>query len=231
MIQTLVVDDDYRVAAIHAAYVERIDGFTVVGQVHTAAEAATAVGAGGVALMLLDMYLPDKHGLDLVRSLAETSDRPDFIAITAGREVRDVRTAMQLGAVHYLVKPFRFARLAELLAAYRDMHARLATLHEANQDDVDGLYGLFRGPALPTPGKGHSAPTMALIRDAVRDAGTDISATEVAAQVGISRPTAQRYLSYLARHSVVELLLRYGSTGRPEHRFRYRTGQPGRPPS
>ena len=42
-IRTLVVDDDYRVAAVHAAYVAKVDGFQVVGQAHTAAEALRAV--------------------------------------------------------------------------------------------------------------------------------------------------------------------------------------------
>jgi response regulator of citrate/malate metabolism len=202
-----------------------VEGFGVVGQAHSAAE-TRALLADGADIILLDLYLPDEHGLDLMRSLAETPDRPDFIVITAGGDVRNVRTAMQLGAVHYLVKPFRFARLAELLTAYRDMHDRLATMNEADQDDVDGLYGLLRSPTLPTPAKGHSAPTMALIRDAVREAATDLSAVEVAERLGVSRPTAQRYLSYLARHGVVELLLRYGSTGRPEHRYRYRATHP-----
>jgi len=41
-IRTLVVDDDYRVAAVHAAYVAKVDGFEVAGQVHSAAEALTA---------------------------------------------------------------------------------------------------------------------------------------------------------------------------------------------
>ena len=40
-------------------------------------------------------------------------------------------------------------------------------------------------------------------------------------RVGISRPTAQRYLSYLAQHGVVELRLRYGVTGRPEHQYQW----------
>ncbi|GDY32684.1 response regulator [Gandjariella thermophila] len=222
MIRTLVVDDDYRVAAIHAAYLRRVPGFAAVGPAHSAAEARAAIAAERVQLILLDLYLPDEHGLDLVRALPDSPDRPDFIAITAGRDVRNIRTAMQLGAVHYLVKPFRFARLAELLTAYRDVQERLTTLREARQDDVDHLYGLLRPPTLPAPSKGHSAPTLALIRDTLRAADTDMSATEVAAQLGVSRPTAQRYLSYLARHGVVELLLRYGTTGRPEHRYRYR---------
>lgn len=228
MIRTLVVDDDYRLTAIHAAYVERVPGFAVVAQAHSAAEARAALAEHEVDLILLDLYLPDQHGLEFLRALNEQpGPRPDVIVITAARDVPSLRTAMQLGTVHYLVKPFRFARLAELLGAYGQLNDQLTALREASQDDVDTLYGLLRGPVAPQPAKGRSAPTLARVREALRSAGGALSAAEVAARVGISRPTAQRYLSYLADHDVVELLLRYGSTGRPEHRYRDRaTGQP-----
>jgi response regulator of citrate/malate metabolism len=86
---------------------------------------------------------------------------------------------------------------------------------------VDALFGLLRpSAALPQPPKGHSAPTLALVRDALREATGDLSAAEVAALTGISRPTAQRYLSYLVERGIVRLNLRYGVTGRPEHRYR-----------
>ncbi len=62
-------------------------------------------------------------------------------------------------------------------------------------------------------------PTLELIRDAVKAADGDISASEVASQVGISRATAARYLTYLTRHGILRLQLRYGGTGRPEHRY------------
>lgn len=221
-VRTLIVDDDYRVAKIHAAYVTKTDGFQVVGQAHCAADAFASVDALRPDLVLMDVYLPDGDGLGVIRKLMEREEHPDFIVITAARDVSTVRTAMQLGAVHYLVKPFGFTALNERLAFYRDLRLRMATLDkEADQSEVDALFGLLRGPAtLPEiPAKGHSAPTLELVRNAVRAAAADISATEVAEQVGISRPTAQRYLSYLTQHGVVRLQLRYGATGRPEHRY------------
>jgi response regulator of citrate/malate metabolism len=221
VINTLVVDDDYRVAAINAAYVKQIDGFAVVGLAHTAGQALRAVDALAPDLILLDLYLPDDSGLTVMRRLAERMDpRPDVLAVTAARDVTSVRTAMQLGAVNYLVKPFRSASLRERLTAYRDLRQRLTSLSEADQQDVDALYGLLHaGAQQAPPSKGHSAPTLALVRDAVRASGNDVSAADVAASVGISRPTAQRYLSYLTQHGMVELQLRYGSAGRPEHRY------------
>lgn len=223
MIRVLVVDDDFRVAEIHASFVAKVPGFAVVGHAHTAADATAAIDRLRPDLVLLDLYLPDGHGLDLVRA-PQPQPAPDYLVITAARDVPTVRRAMQLGVVHYLVKPFGFGQLRERLDGYRDLHQRINAIDpagEADQDQVDGLYALLRTPpgatALP---KRHSAPTLQLVRDAVRAAEDDVSAAEVAAAVGISRPTAQRYLSYLAAQGVVELRLRYGGPGRPEQRYR-----------
>ena len=145
------------------------------------------------------------------------------IVITAARDVDTVRTAMQLGAVHFLVKPFPAAALKERLISYRDLRKQLDSLsEETDQAEVDRLFRTLRGPdeLPPTLRKGHSAPTLELVRSAVRQAPEPISAADVAAQVGISRPTAQRYLAYLAEHGLVRLELRYhGSAGRPEHLY------------
>lgn len=220
-LQVLVVDDDFRVAGIHAAYVSRVDGFTVVGQAHSAADARRLVDELRPDTVLLDVYLPDGDGLELARCWRDTPDGPDVIMITAARDVATVRTAMQLGAVHYLVKPFGFADLRDRLLAHHRMRSRLARLGDAKQADVDELYDLLRVRQLPSQlPKGHSAPTLELVRAAVLAAAGALSAHEVGEGVGISRATAQRYLSFLARHGVLELTLNYSTNGRPEHRYR-----------
>lgn len=225
-VRVLVVDDDYCLAKIHAAYVERTPGFTVCGQAHSATQALAQVAALRPDLVLMGVYLPDGEGLAVIRKLleapesAESGTHPAFVVITAARDVSTVRTAMQLGAVHYLVKPFGYPAIAEKLISYLDLRRSSQTPDTTNADqaDVDELFGLLRGqPTLPS--KGHSAPTLELVRNAVRAAIGDVSASEVAERVGISRPTAQRYLSYLTRHGLVRLKLRYGTTGRPEHRY------------
>jgi response regulator of citrate/malate metabolism len=224
VISTLIVEDDYHVATIHSAYLRRVDGFDVTGHASTLASGRAEIQRLSPALVLLDLYLPDGNGLDLLREAPELSDpRPDFLVITAARDMTSVRTAMQLGAVHYLVKPFNFAQLEERLIAYRELARRLdrigeAQEREAEQHEVDALYSLLRGPAgLP---KGQSGPTMASIRDLLQDASEDLSAAEIATSIGISRSTAQRYLAELARQGKVELRLHYGAAGRPEHRYR-----------
>ncbi len=123
---TLIVDDDYRVASVHQGFVERVPGFSVVGQAHTAAEALDMAHALRPDVVLMDVYLPDGDGLQVIRALLDTPSPPIVLVISAASDVETVRAAMQLGAVHYLVKPFGFAALAERLTAVRSTYAQLS---------------------------------------------------------------------------------------------------------
>ncbi|MEU5599899.1 response regulator [Streptomyces sp. NPDC020298] len=226
MIRTLVVDDDFRVGQIHSDYVHRVPGFAVVGAAASVAEALAAVRALRPDLLLLDIFLPDGSGLDVLRRLSQEhgDSRPDVLMITADHDISSVRAALKLGAVGYLVKPFGSADLAERLDAYRQLHDRVDALSRtstADQADVDALFSAARPPAVPRiPAKGHSAPTLGAIHQALRSARTALSAAEAAEATGVSRATAQRYLSYLVKEGMVRLELRYGTNGRPEHRYR-----------
>jgi len=228
VISVLIVDDDFRVAQVHADFVGRMPEMRVAGQAHTASAALDAAARHRPDLVLLDIYLPDASGLEVLRRLRRQGDhQPDVMLLTAARDMRSVRAAMRAGALHYLIKPVDFGTLHERLTAYVELHARREKEGEIDQRDVDRLFGLMRrggsvAAALP---KGRSGPTAEQIVAVLRDAGDGLSAVEVAERVGISRATAQRYLSALARSEVVRLELRYGATGRPEHR--YRLEQPG----
>jgi len=225
MIRTVVVDDDYRVAAIHAAYVSKVEGFEVIAQVHNAAAAVEAVRRLRPDLLLLDLYLPDEHGLDLVARLRRENHLPvDVIVITAAKDADSVRAAMQHGALHYLLKPFSFPALRDKLLSYAQMRSRLATLRTADQRGVDRVYGALRATSQLTGSKGRSDYTLETVESLLAHTGDDLSATEIAERTGMSRATAQRYLTHLHDLGRVTVRLRYGASGRPEHGYRWTSG-------
>lgn len=224
MIRTLIVDDDLRVAALHRAYVEKVPGFTVVGEAGTGAEALRLVVGTRPDLVLLDIYLPDISGLQVLRTIREADPtRVDVIAVTAARDVESLRSAMHGGVVHYLIKPFRFAALAEKLQSYAAMRQRLAQLAEADQHAVDTLYRILRQGATESLPKGLSRPTLDLVTRILSEAGRDLAAAEVAELARLSRVTARRYLDHLMQQGRVQVVMRYGSPGRPEHRYHWLT--------
>ncbi|MFF5856429.1 response regulator [Streptomyces sp. NPDC012751] len=224
MIDVLVVDDDFRVAEINAKYVGKVPGFRVTARAHTAAQALAAVERGTVDLALLDHYLPDRTGLELVHRMREQGHRTDVIMITAASDVTTVQQAMRLGALHYLVKPFTFAALRTRLDSYAALRRtvdRVGGRGLAGQEQVDRIFGALRSTAPSAPGlpTGHSEPTTDLICGVLHRAGHPLSAHEVAARTGLSRSTAQRYLRHLEQAGRLRLSLKYGDTGRPEHRY------------
>ncbi|MFI6645142.1 response regulator [Streptomyces sp. NPDC050504] len=217
--QVLVVDDDVRVAQINAAYVEKVPGFHVAAQAHSSAEALARVADGPVDLILLDHYLPDQNGLALVRELRRLGHQSDVIMVTAARDVATVQAAMRHGALQYLVKPFNFAGLRTKLEAYAELRRTLDGGGEAEQAEVDRIFGALSMTSEPDLPKGHSPTTAELVRQVLLAADGPVSAQEIAERAGVSRQTAQRYLKLLERAGRVRLTLKYGETGRPEHRY------------
>lgn len=221
MIRTLVVDDDYRVADLHCAYVERMAGFEVAGRAHTGMAALESVDQLRPDLVLLDIYLPDISGLEVLQQLREDDHPPvDVLPITAAREVESLRSAMRGGVVHYLIKPFLFPAFEEKLLSYAAARERMARIGHAEQGDVDRIFGALRTVRNESLPKGLSDATLELIVQALARSQSGLPAAAVADEAGVSRVTARRYLDHLSQLGRVELTMRYGGPGRPEHRYR-----------
>ncbi|MCW2612878.1 MAG: two-component system response regulator [Cryptosporangiaceae bacterium] len=223
MIDVLVVDDDFMVARIHTGFVARTPGFAVAGTVHTGADALRTIGRLAPDLVLLDLYLPDMTGLEVLRQIRETFPEVDVLVVTAAREAETVRRALRGGIVHYLMKPFTYEDLRARLEHYETTHRGLAAAATADQADVDRLFGVRPGSASPQHlPKGVSAETAQLVSDALRAADGTLSAAQCAHVVGISRVSARRYLEHFVAVGSAEVRLRYGAAGRPERRYGWR---------
>jgi response regulator of citrate/malate metabolism len=216
MITVLVVEDNVVAADAHRLYVGRVPGFTVAGVVHSGREALRFLDSTPVDLVLLDLYLPDGHGLDVVRALRAAGHSADVITVTSARDLAVVRAAVSAGVVQYLLKPFTFAGLRDKLEGYAKFRARVGHGEAAGQSDVDEAFGALRGTDNTVLPKGMSGPTLELVIDAVRAAPEGLTSSAAADEVGVSRVTARRYLEYLADHGQVGRKPRYGTVGRPE---------------
>ncbi|HEY8699636.1 MAG TPA: response regulator [Arthrobacter sp.] len=229
-IRVLVVEDEPVASAAHAAYVGRMAGFALAGTApdgQSALRLLTELAAAGepVELVLLDMNLPDLHGLDIARRMRAAGILADIIAITAVREVAIVRSAVAIGVVQYLIKPFTFATFEDKMSSYRLFRQQLASPESgagrtaASQSEVDQAFASLRAPSeLPLP-KGLSVSTLDSVRDYLKQHAESVSATEVMAALGMSRVTARRYLEYLADAGSVSRAPRYGTPGRPENEY------------
>ena len=220
-IRTVVVDDDFAVAHVNRAFVDAQPGFVVVAEAHTGADALAAIELHRPQLVLLDVYLPDIGGLDVLRRLRATGDDVEVIAVTAASDLDTVRGARLLGVRHYLVKPFSGASLGERLAEVRrgiaaDHAEPRATLDQRAVDQFLGASSTRRA-TLP---KGLSTASLERVAEGLAACDPDVSAAELAETLGMSRVSARRYLEHLVATGAAEVAPRYGSAGRPEHRYR-----------
>lgn len=225
-IRVLVVEDDPVAADAHLLYVGRVPGFAAVGRARTGAEARRLLDRTPVDLLLLDLHLPDVHGLHLARTLRAAGSQADVIAVTSARDLAMVREGVSLGVVQYVLKPFTFATLRDRLVRYAEF--RRADGEAGGQEEVDRALAALRAPGPAALPKGLSAPTLERVTAALREAAEGLTASRLAGVVGVSRITARRYLEHLVDAGRAARSPLYGQVGRPELVYRWLREEDGR---
>lgn len=241
MIRTLIVDDDPDIARLHARYVDALDGFEVAGVLQRGGPVLAFLEEEDVDLILLDVHLPDMDGLQVLEDLRGSGYDTGVIMITASSERDTVHFAVGRGVDDYLVKPFSVTDFNHRLESFRASRVEsVADLGPTlDQGDIDSMFragesGSRAGSGSQAPAslvdaplpKGFSLPTVELVTRALREAARpggpgDLSASEVSEGCGISRVSARRYLEMMSGRGLAELRPKYGSPGRPEHRYRW----------
>ena len=99
----LVVDDEPMVREVLSQYLAA-DGFSVV-EAGDGDAAVAAVTEHNPDLVLLDLMLPKRNGLDVLGFIRSTSQLPVILLTARGEESDRVR-GLEAGADDYVVKPF-----------------------------------------------------------------------------------------------------------------------------
>lgn len=215
MIRVLIVEDDFRVAEINRKMTERMSEFSVVGTIGTGAGALQFVTENSVDLVLLDVFLPDMAGIDVLKEIRKRELPIDFILVTAAHDSKTIQDALRYGIVDYLIKPIDMERYQQTLKTYRDQRTTFLKESELDQRVIDSVRtgGLPSATSLP---KGISAPTLKRVLDAVQSyEPLPFTLDEMAACASISKITAHRYLEFLHRTGVLEKEYKYNKVGRP----------------
>lgn len=170
-------------------------------------------------LVLLDVYLPDGHGIDILQSIRLKNSEADVILITAARDVDTLQQAMRGGVVDYLLKPVMFPRLEASLEKYRSQKLKLASMADINQSSVDKM---FQAPvndaSVRQVPKGIDGVTLEKIQS-LYHRYERLTADDAGEKIGVSRTTARRYLEYMITTGELQADLQYGTVGRPERYY------------
>jgi two-component system CitB family response regulator len=223
--KVIIVEDDHQIAEIQKRFIQRIEGFELVGISHNLREAEDLIEVFNPHLILLDVQFPSGTGLDLLRYLRASNSNIDVILITAAKEVRTLQEALRGGVFDYILKPLVFERLEATLMDYKEHAEKIYNIEPMEQGDIDSILPRktkekHKSNQAERPPKGIDILTLDKIRGVFLGNQNPVySAEEVGELIGASRTTARRYLEYLASRGDLSTEINYGSIGRPERKY------------
>lgn len=220
LITVLLIEDDPMVQEINRQFIERVDGFKVIGCASNGREGIALIKKEKPDLAFVDIYMPNQDGLTTIKQIRSEDLGTDVIAVTAASDIETVRGVLQLGAVDYIMKPFKFDRIQQALTIYRTYHQSLQKKDSISQQELDSLLfqqGRQEKGELP---KGLNSLTLDKVIDYLKNQAEAISAETVAEGIGLARVTARRYLEYLEQSGKVEIIIEYGGIGRPVNQYK-----------
>lgn len=219
--KVLIVEDDPMVAEINKNFTESVEGFSVAAVAKNGSEALNLLNKRSFDLVVLDNYLPEKSGIEVLAEIRRQERPIDVIMITAADDSVTITAALRYGVVAYIAKPFKFERYRAVLDAYRNFRQKSQKRKTLEQQDIDELFTLNQNVGAEDVPKNFNVQTLSTILNYMASQTTYQSAEEIAVGVGLSRVTARRYLEYLVEKGQVRRVMEYLSVGRPVHRFKF----------
>ncbi|MCQ6278624.1 response regulator [Bacillus sp. EB600] len=223
MIRVMIVEDDPMVAEFNKRYLEKVQGFTLIAMAASVDEAIKIIEKVEIDLILLDIFMPGKQGLDLLTYLREHEKETDAIIISAASDMERIKKALRYGAVDYLIKPFEFERFNRALVSYKEQSRLIHTQQFINQDVLDQqLLHREEKPLIEDLPKGLTKDTLKQIWEAIQELKhVPFSTEDVVKLVGISRVSVRKYLNFLKEIGILDVKVIYGTVGRPvyQHEF------------
>jgi two-component system, CitB family, response regulator DctR len=222
MINVVLIEDDPMVQEVNRQFVNRVEGFQVIGSAGNGVEGVELIRELHPDLALVDIYMPDSDGLATLHTIRTEGHRVDIIAITAASDTETIRTFIQQGAFDYIVKPFKFERIKKSLENYRTLQMQFQEKDKLSQQDLDEIFFQKDDIEIGELPKGLNQLTLTKIISYLMQNSAPVSAENVAVGVGLARVTARRYLDYLEKCGKLELDIHYGGVGRPMNTYKFK---------
>ena len=221
MIKVVIAEDDFRVAQLHEKFLREITEFQVVGKALNGKETLELIANKQPDLLLLDVYMPDRLGTELLHDIRELSPRIDIIMITAANDKAMIEVALKYGVIDYIIKPVSLDRFKKTIHSYQEKQQMIDSTDTFDQDMVDQLIGSKKSTTPPNENmpKGIDPLTLDKVRSMLAEAEDGLTAEQASDQMGASKTTARRYLEYLISIEEGKAEMRYGKVGRPERKY------------
>lgn len=216
MFTVMIVEDDKDIAALHAHFVAREPELKVIGVASSLEMSRAMMEAAQPDLVIVDNYLPDGLGVELVYDWLAQTHRPECILITAANDAQTVNTAHRFGAFDYLVKPVDYQRLGESLRRFIHLRHHVSQADKLQQTVLDQLFSQRPRDAE----RSTDEFTLQQVVSLFGHAHIEHTASSVAESLSLSKTTARRYLDKAVERGILTAFLEHGKVGRPTRLYR-----------
>ena len=139
MYNILVVDDDKEIVGAIEIYLKN-EGYNII-KAYNGKEALDIVNKNDIHLILLDIMMPEKDGLETLEELRKTKNIP-VILLSAKSEDYDKIGGLNLGADDYITKPFNPLELIARVKSHLRRYVSLGTLKKEEDGNIYSTGGL-----------------------------------------------------------------------------------------
>ncbi|HCW53321.1 MAG TPA: two-component system response regulator [Clostridium sp.] len=220
MMTVLIVEDDPMVAFINKQYLNNIGDIEVLGPVYEESEIISLLESKKIDLILLDVFLPKKSGIEILKEIRSRKFSVDVIIISAANNADDLKEAFAYGIIDYLIKPFQFERFEEAIGKYKFRHNLFSKDIALNQNDVDKIYAGNSDQNTSLP-KGLNKLTLDRLIKFLSDNSDQVwTLREISNEINISNVTVKKYMDYLESINKVYVETTFGNVGRPELKYK-----------
>ncbi|MDF2634655.1 MAG: hypothetical protein K0R78_1529 [Pelosinus sp.] len=220
MIKVLIVEDDPMVAELNRRYVERVEGFLFIGIVKNGEEALKFLEEKNIDLVLLDIFMPNMNGLELLSAIRQQDYSVDVIVVSAARDNQSIQMALRNGAVDYLIKPFEFERMQTALVSFKKRLLLIRDASNLSQNLLDQQIFVRHSQMDVELPKGLDRNTIKRVWEHILEQKEEFTAEEMANYVGLSPVSIRKYLKYFQSVDLLHVEISYGAVGRPVYRYR-----------
>ncbi|MBZ5750127.1 response regulator [Metabacillus rhizolycopersici] len=224
-IKVLLIEDDPMVQEVNKEFITSVQGFRILAIAGNGEEGIKLVKKLNPDLVILDVFMPKKDGIQTLQELRKQKLNTDVIVVSAAKDKETIKLMLQNGARDYIIKPFKLGRIQQALEKYRHYRESLKASGTMSQEQLDLLlYAEHSKKTMEDLPKGLNEFTLNEVTSYVRKQNDPRSAEEVANAIGIARVTARRYLDYLEKCRIIRLDVQYGGVGRPVNRYFFNKG-------